>query len=133
VTQVISCDCGYTFKDVDLFLRGLRESGIHMQVPQQNNGTGSGFISQHATAPTRDTRMRPDSMSNATRYPCAAAYLNPAFAEARDQAPRWLTPHGAAACHRPDTGIAMAFARVGSIELDLPTTAFLPEPNLRHD
>lgn len=106
---MITCDCGYVFRDGDQFCgvcgtpftvaqaaaapippprisngnTGVSNSSFPNDDASYDNGStlnGGGSFFSHATAPRRDTLVQPNPMSNATRYLCAAAYLDPAFA-----------------------------------------------------
>ena len=85
MTQVTGCRCGYLYKDGDIFCadcgrpRALPAMTDTPPPPATRPGPGApqrqdGSYFTHASA------RPPEPMSNATRYLCAAAYLDAAFA-----------------------------------------------------
>src|SRR5579875_154118 len=89
---MITCGCGYAFQDGDQFCGNCGTpfpaaqpadspipQGSGQQVPPLREHSAAPFFS-HAAAPPRDTLEQPSPMSNATRYLCAAAYLDSGFA-----------------------------------------------------
>jgi uncharacterized membrane protein len=82
---MITCGCGYAFEDSDQFCGNCgtpfpaAQIPAAQTVPPPREHSTAPFFS-HAAAPPRDTLAQPSPMSNATRYLCAAAYLDPGFA-----------------------------------------------------
>jgi hypothetical protein len=94
VTQLMECSCGASSEDGDIFCgncggkrpfsapipqQSVPQARVHggrTRESEQRQYWGAGFFS-HSVAPAAQA---PERMSNATRYLCAAAYLDSAFA-----------------------------------------------------